>query len=262
LTKTDHVSRACSDPRTLDQALKKVYDIRCWTSNIDASRGLTVMDAEEYTLIKRINRQIKAFMEEGRSTALETGEVTPPLDELIETINRLVTRTEETERALSVPDFAEAGVTELARAARYGRELSVLSVQLDRYEVSLAEYGDAVVEVIRGAATRIFGDVLRATDVVGQCAEGGFGVILPETGVEYAAEVGERLRAAFEAEDVFTGDELILFTLSVGAAGMSDADERFEETYRRATEAMGAAAQAGGNQVATSDPVERPGGAG
>ena len=212
------------------------------------------MDAEQYTLIKRINRQLKAFLDQGGAAALDAGAAPPPLDGLVETVNRLVTRADEATRALAVPDFVEAGVTEFARASRYDRRLSVLAVRLDRYEASLAEYGDAVADVIKSAAARIFGHVLRATDLVGHAAEDGFGVLLPETGEEYAAEVGERLRAAFEAEDVFTGDELILFTLSVGAAGAIEADERFEETWRRASETMEAAAKAGGNRVAASGP--------
>lgn len=209
------------------------------------------MDAEQHALLWKINRRLSGFVENGEAKTIRVSGLDGPLGALVDTVNRLVTRARDHDRALPERDFVEAGVSELARARRYRRQLSVLAVQLDRYEATLAEHGDAVAAEVRSTATRVLDGVLRESDPFGQRSELGFGVVLPETEVDLAAEVGERLRAAFEAEDVFTGDELVLFTVSIGVAGASETKESFEAIYRRATEAMHQASQVGGNRVKT-----------
>jgi two-component system, cell cycle response regulator len=207
------------------------------------------MDAQQHAMIRKINRRLVAFVEAGTARAIDGSELDGPLAALVETVNRLVTCANNGDRTLSEKDFFEAGVSEFLRAGRYGRQLSVLALGIDRYDATVAEHGDAVAADARATAARVLDAVLRANDLFGQRSETGFAVILPETEGEHAAEVGERVRAAFEAEDVFTGDQLIIFTVSVGAVGVLETDEGFEATYRRATEAMHAASTAGGNRV-------------
>jgi diguanylate cyclase (GGDEF)-like protein len=207
------------------------------------------MDAQENALIRKINKRLKAFVEEGSAKAIDATGLDGSLAALVETVNELVLGGEGGDRCLSGSDFIEAGTSEFARANRYGRRLSVLAVEVDHCEAALAAHGEDFATVVRATATRVLAGALRSNDLFGQRAEGRFGVILPETEGEFAAEVGERIRAAFEAEDVFTGDQLIVFTVSIGAVGTIAADEGFEPTCRRATGAMEAASNAGGNRV-------------
>ncbi len=151
--------------------------------------------------------------------------------------------------AQAFKDFIELGEGELARARRHKRALSVLSVKLDRYDALLAEHGDDFADQVRGTVARILSVVLRVSDLVGQGSGQCFSVILPETSVDYAAEVGERVRAAFEDEDVFTGAQLVVFTVSVGAVGLEERDGDFTLLYDRAVAAKTEAATQGGNRV-------------
>lgn len=103
---------------------------------------------------------------------------------------------------------------ELDRCARYGNEISVLMFDVDHFKNFNDEYGhDMGDRVLQHIATTVR-QVIRRIDI--PCRYGGeeFVIILPETGFECAMMVGERVRAAVEADSV----EGKRVTISIGVA--------------------------------------------
>lgn len=128
---------------------------------------------------------------------------------------------------------------EAKRASRSGRPLSFLFIDLDEFKGVNDVHGhlagsQALVEaagVIRGSA--------RETDVVARFGGDEFALVLPDTGSEGAAAVGERIRERLAAHVFLGGEGLTLrLTASVGVATLPDVAASAEELVRAADRAM------------------------
>ena len=152
--------------------------------------------------------------------------------------------------------LAEIVAQHEAAARRKGRVLSFAIADLDHFKRVNDTYGHhAGDEVLRQAAAR-FRRALRATDTVGRIGGEEFRIMLPETGLEEAALVLERVRRAFEEERVVlaSGDEIGV-TLSIGLAS-SSAEEGAERALLKADRALYRAKSSGRNRVCAAEPPE------
>ena len=89
--------------------------------------------------------------------------------------------------------------TEVGRAVRYGRALSVAFVDLDHFKVVNDSHGHQVGDVVLRGVADLFRTNLRQTDVVGRYGGDEFMIVLPETGPEAATEVAEKLRLLIQS---------------------------------------------------------------
>ncbi|MBN2346351.1 MAG: diguanylate cyclase [Candidatus Aminicenantes bacterium] len=178
-------------------------------------------------------------------------------DTIVQDITRRVRATRELERLARTDGltglfnrqhFLERLEAEAERAGRYRRPLSLMLIDLDRFKGVNDEYGHlAGDEVLVSAASRIRG-VLRKSDFAGRYGGEEFCVALPETGVEGAAELAERLRKAMasRAHSLPGGGSLrvscSIGVATAGAAGVAD-------LLARADAALYAAKSAGRDRV-------------
>jgi diguanylate cyclase (GGDEF)-like protein len=136
---------------------------------------------------------------------------------------------------------------ELARVRR-GHELAVLMIDLDGFKRVNDKQGhlrgDLLLEQIGGALA----GAVRETDVAGRYGGDEFIVILPDTDLEHAQAVAERLTSAARGIGVrFDASQPV--TASVGV-GIAHAEDGVAAVVRRADENAYRAKQAGGNRVA------------
>jgi two-component system, cell cycle response regulator len=139
----------------------------------------------------------------------------------------------------------------LDQAAHKGRPLSLMILDIDHFKSVNDTYGhDAGDEVLKVFSQRIK-RVLRGADLV--CRLGGeeFVVVMPETPLNVAARVAERVRAAVEGQQ-FPIDpgatRTIPVTASIGLAERG-ADANADALLRRADKALYASKSAGRNRV-------------
>lgn len=164
-----------------------------------------------------------------------------------ERLRRLAARDALTD-TLSRGRFFEVAREELARATRYGRPLALAMLDLDLFK-SINDHhghraGDAVLRAIAGLMTR----GLRGQDHIGRYGGEEFAVLLPETPLDAARDVLERIRQAIaEMRLDFEGTELRI-TVSVGVVAV-EAAEAFERALARADAALYRAKGAGRNLV-------------
>jgi diguanylate cyclase (GGDEF)-like protein len=110
-------------------------------------------------------------------------------------------------------------VSEVKRARRYNYYISTLFLDLDDFKQINDKYGHLVGSHVLMEMASILMAAVRDTDVV--CRYGGdeFVVVLPETGIEQAAQVAERIRELL-GEHSFTGGRRLKLavTASFGVA--------------------------------------------
>ena len=120
--------------------------------------------------------------------------------------------------------FFEAFGVEFRRAQRYGRNLSVLMIDLDNFKQANDLRGHAFGDYVLASTAELLRENLRESDMVGRYGGEEFAVVLPETDGTHAAPVAEKLRAAIEAFGFQTarypleGDPPKHFTVSIGVS--------------------------------------------
>ena len=159
--------------------------------------------------------------------------------------------------------FFDALGVEFRRARRYGRELSVMMIDLDDFKRVNDEGGHLFGDYVLATTARLIADNTRESDLVARYGGEEFAVLLPETDGARAALVAEKLCRAVEAFDYradgfpAAGAPPLRVTVSAGVASRPVPAERDEtELVRRADAALYAAKRAGKNRVhrRTEDP--------
>jgi two-component system cell cycle response regulator len=143
----------------------------------------------------------------------------------------------------------EQGEIEFSRSRRYDHQLSVVMIDVDHFKRVNDTHGHAVGdEVLREIADRCRAGV-RTIDSVGRYGGEEFAIILPESDLEAAEIVAERLRAAVERTPVVTADGPVPVTISGGFATLDAATASFEELIKEADRQLYRAKSEGRNRV-------------
>lgn len=141
---------------------------------------------------------------------------------------------------------------ELERCRRTGRTATLVLTDLDHFKRINDEFGHAAGDT----AIRRFGDLLREGlrqgDTPGRYGGEEFGILLPDTGIEQAREVVERLRERMRRSPLIAG---VTVTASYGAAELSPDIAHADAWMRRADQMLYRAKHLGRNRlVAAGDP--------
>ncbi|MBP7651687.1 MAG: PleD family two-component system response regulator [Phenylobacterium sp.] len=137
------------------------------------------------------------------------------------------------------------------RATLGGDPVACLLIDIDHFKKINDGYGhDVGDEVLREFAVRLASNV-RAIDL--PCRYGGeeFVVVMPDTKIEDAERIAERIRlhVAGSPFRVMNGSELLTVTISIGVAATLGAEDRPETLLKRADEAVYEAKASGRNKV-------------
>ncbi len=137
------------------------------------------------------------------------------------------------------------------RAVRGGDPVSALMIDIDHFKKINDGFGhDVGDEVLREFAVRLASNV-RAIDL--PCRYGGeeFVVIMPDTRLEDAHRIAERIRLHVAGSPFRVGGERepLSVTISIGVAATGGAGDSAEALLKRADEAVYAAKAAGRNAV-------------
>jgi two-component system cell cycle response regulator len=136
-------------------------------------------------------------------------------------------------------------------AAQRGKPLSVLELDIDHFKAINDTFGhDAGDAVLREFATRLRRNI-RGIDLA--CRLGGeeFVVVMPDTDLDQAYLVGERLRECIATASFIAGEATgdIEVTASVGVAALEFPDDTPEIILKRADQALYCAKRDGRNRV-------------
>jgi diguanylate cyclase len=109
---------------------------------------------------------------------------------------------------------------EIARARRYRLDLSLVMCDLDGFKAINDTYGHHAGDALLRSFAQLLQSMTRdAVDTVVRYGGEEFMVILPETRLEGAVELAERIRTAFAARQVNHGGATLATTASFGVVG-------------------------------------------
>ncbi len=154
--------------------------------------------------------------------------------------------------------FRERMESELERARRYHRSCCVLMLDIDWFKNINDQHGHAAGDEALQHIVRVIDRTVRNQDIVGRLGGEEFAVLMPETSLDNAAALAERLRLAVAAVPAQFGDISIPMTVSLGVAHMATdgVDENTDDFLRRADDALYAAKEAGRNCVMRGAPAQ------
>ena len=153
--------------------------------------------------------------------------------------------------------FIERAEEEFRRAIRYGKMLSVGMMDIDNFKKINDEYGHKTGDAALKVLAEVCSQTLREVDIVGRMGGEEFAILMPETHSEAALDVAERLRVALASAEVPRefGAPSIRFTVSIGLATKSSADESLEFLLNLADQALYRAKGSGKNRVCMTGDV-------
>ncbi len=138
---------------------------------------------------------------------------------------------------------------EFIRAQRYQTPFSVLIADLDHFKTINDTHGHLAGDSVLRRIADTLGQSIRECDHVGRYGGEEFLIILPDTRVDGAMQMGERIRQIVSEVSFYNDGEAFSMTLSVGVATCSQADSDLEAILSRADEALYRAKANGRNQV-------------
>jgi diguanylate cyclase (GGDEF)-like protein len=142
---------------------------------------------------------------------------------------------------------------EIRRAERYGSELSVLFLDLDRFKLVNDRFGHLVGSRALRQLGRVLATCVRQVDTLARYGGDEFTILLVDTGHADAMRVAERIRTTVEATRFEAGrGESLALTISVGVATYPAHGRTREELLDLSDKAMYRAKSIGRNRVASA----------
>jgi diguanylate cyclase (GGDEF)-like protein len=146
--------------------------------------------------------------------------------------------------------FIAAAEQERSRMARHPGPFSVVLVDVDHFKAINDACGHATGDSVLQVVAAQIENCLRGTDTLGRIGGDEFAVLLPQTCLESALELAERICLAVGKEAVLTDAGRIPVTLSLGVAAYSPADpESWRQILEQADQALYLAKAGGRNRV-------------
>ncbi len=152
--------------------------------------------------------------------------------------------------ALSRGAFIEACDQELERCQRHHRVMALMMMDLDYFKRINDTHGHQVGDQVLMDFVKQVNDQLRRPDRLGRFGGEEFVVLLPDTPIEEARLVGERIRERIQKLNVDPA-----CTVSIGITTSADHQEHMDQLIARADAALYRAKKAGRNCVQTEPAV-------
>jgi len=147
--------------------------------------------------------------------------------------------------------FWEALSSEWKRASRSGRPFSVVLIDLDKFKEVNDSLGHLEGDLVLARVGRLLEQKCRQSNVVARYGGDEFIILMPETGIEQAQVLAERLRLWLATDPMLEEHHI---TGSFGVASFPVHGFAIEDLIRVADAGMYVSKHAGGNQVSTSEP--------
>jgi len=141
-------------------------------------------------------------------------------------------------------------VTEIERATRHHKWLSVAFIDIDRFKPINDTYGHHSGDAVLRQIAALISDKIRVSDLFGRYGGEEFMLILPETNPDEATVLAEQLRSLVMEQPIqIARDHPLRVTISIGVAGDIGSQLQADRLVDQADAAMYAAKSLGRNRT-------------
>lgn len=228
--------------KALNRTFGEQFDMEALSA--DANRSLVELNAHYEAAIRRL----EAVVAEKEALAEELRQANAQLQELalVDGLTNLPNR-----RA-----FDRSLHEALSRTERDGLPVSLMILDIDHFKKVNDQHGHRAGDDVLRSFAQIVRASLRGGDVAARYGGEEFAIILPNTDVEQALEVGTRLRVCVQGARMHTCSGFLRVTVSGGVASLRGPGSRaqLEALVERADRALYAAKRGGRNQVMVAEP--------
>lgn len=148
--------------------------------------------------------------------------------------------------------FMDKSEEVISMMRRYQRPASMMIADLDHFKTINDNYGHHAGDLALRAFTDACRREIREPDILGRLGGEEFGLMLPETAIQQAQVLAERIRKAVATIEIPFENRTIGITVSIGVVELSTEDASLDAVMRRADLAMYQAKSRGRNQVVAS----------
>ena len=171
--------------------------------------------------------------------------------------NRLLEQLNHTDMLTGIANRAhwmDTAAREMHRYLRNQRPATLILLDIDGFKQVNDSRGHAAGDALLQQLATVLHESLRSVDTPGRLGGDEFGIVLPETDLEHAREVAERIRQ--RVERLGRADEALArpYTLSLGVAQIGPRHANVDAWVRQADVALYLAKAQGRNRVCTSSP--------
>lgn len=207
---------------------------------------------DEFGLLAQTFNQMIIDLKQARQKLAERNEI---LNEEIDKRKEIEKKLQEqatTDPLTGIPNrraFFEKAQKEQLRSFRYQRKMAVLMLDLDHFKAINDNYGhrggDEILKIFAREAVK----PLRTSDLIGRVGGEEFAIILPETDLQRAVKIAERIRHRIENIQVPVGGLMVQFTVSIGVSEIIVGEKDINAALNRADKALYKAKRTGRNRV-------------
>jgi diguanylate cyclase (GGDEF)-like protein/PAS domain S-box-containing protein len=165
-------------------------------------------------------------------------------DELI-----ALSRTDGLTGAYNRGHFMEKSKDVITLMRRYQLSASIIMMDLDYFKTINDQYGHHGGDIALQAFAGICQQEIRESDIFGRLGGEEFALMLPETPIEQARKLAERIRIATEVLRIPIDDEEMSMTVSIGFAKVGTDENALSTALRKADRALYKAKEEGRNKV-------------
>lgn len=144
---------------------------------------------------------------------------------------------------------------ETARSRRYGGNVSLILMDLDNFKTINDRYGHLIGDRVLVVTAKTIRLAIRGMDFVGRYGGEEFAVICPQTDLEGARIVAQRLQEAIDHTQFTVKGVPVSITISAGVSQLAE-DDRVHDLIDRADQALYKAKRTGKNKVCTELDLE------
>lgn len=193
-----------------------------------------VFTGDEISLLQTLGDQFAAALE--RARMYENFEKMAMIDSLTGLYNRR--------------QLFNLGQIEFSRACRYNHSISVIMLDIDLFKKVNDVYGHLIGDQVLQQIANRCRSILRTSDVIGRYGGEEFVILLPETSIQQAQSIANRIRLLVLDKPIMSDRGNINVSISLGISSMEgDCDSRLEWVIDQADQALLKAKDLGRNRV-------------
>ncbi|NLI91209.1 MAG: diguanylate cyclase [Peptococcaceae bacterium] len=152
--------------------------------------------------------------------------------------------------------FMHKGQEEFSRAQRYGRDLTLLLLDVDHFKCVNDIYGHLIGDRVLRDVVRACKSALRESDILARIGGEEFAVILLESQKDTAYQVALRIQQKVKEVIVESGNNEVQVTVSIGIGMLRDEDTHMDDIFKRADDALYKAKNSGRDRIVLENSME------